>query len=688
MEQTNRTILFEEINPEKENLYTLVGDVRNKCSLTDDEIVSINQKLLVTSFEEFLKKFEPKIYGMVDMQQMKFAFAKEDMWRDTNTFCINIEKGNPFFSAIFQMLDTNNYVKKINVSITNQLISVLMDEKVQKLKRLIKEVKEEFLFGERDKVAFLLNQIADNYDMGFLFLQVLMEQLPKQIENMSDKVLNPLVVKSFNGNRIEVLRMSTNFKDFEFVIDASRREEYAEIIEHFFEIRRAQGREVHNIEALQLCLMQGAYGEENIGYLISRYNFYQDFYSKVIQVFWSEIRQLLQNVLGIYTFFQQYTVEEVQRKMCPSILVANCSVEAIQLVGNRERLIVYLDTVNSKNYSSDTIWYAILPGIAYKKDDIQDNVRVRFKSAGSEKREFIYKEISHDEEDIRVLVDILADYQVINFLSILGKRSTTFGQLLRDGIDNYNDTFNAFTSIEGKEYIVPCIPNFTIIPREFMELHLGKTYQYDDFSNEGVMVIGSKKLWLEGLYVEASYVAAGLAAAWQCPNYLNKYHKNKVTMELPGVSYRIMDGNNRYMTKTTMLREILYCSDELRDSIEKRSMGVVFLPEGNGVIMATDRCMTFQNESNDCISTVQTLVYIERVIRYETNDFKNTLIRSFFQNRPDSIKSKWFERKKNINAMIKENEDLTFQLNEIENICTFEVKFREIEKKRKVITSN
>ena len=65
MEQTNRTILFEEINPEKEDLFSLIGDVRNKQSLTDTEIYTINQKLLVQSFDEFLSKYEPGLYGSV-----------------------------------------------------------------------------------------------------------------------------------------------------------------------------------------------------------------------------------------------------------------------------------------------------------------------------------------------------------------------------------------------------------------------------------------------------------------------------------------------------------------------------------------------------------------------------------------------------------------------------------------------
>lgn len=69
--QTNRTILFEEINPEKLNLLTLIGDSEGQNSLSDDKIEEINKELLVESFEEFLIKFDPTIYSYFDSSKIK-----------------------------------------------------------------------------------------------------------------------------------------------------------------------------------------------------------------------------------------------------------------------------------------------------------------------------------------------------------------------------------------------------------------------------------------------------------------------------------------------------------------------------------------------------------------------------------------------------------------------------------------
>ena len=61
--RTNRTILFEEINPEKMDILTLINDSKNMDSLDDENIIEINRHLLVSSFDEFLEKFDPKVYS-------------------------------------------------------------------------------------------------------------------------------------------------------------------------------------------------------------------------------------------------------------------------------------------------------------------------------------------------------------------------------------------------------------------------------------------------------------------------------------------------------------------------------------------------------------------------------------------------------------------------------------------------
>lgn len=69
--QTNRTLLFAEINPERKNILTLIGDVRGKSSLDDDKMKEINEELLVSSFDEFLEKTRPVVYGCLGEEEKR-----------------------------------------------------------------------------------------------------------------------------------------------------------------------------------------------------------------------------------------------------------------------------------------------------------------------------------------------------------------------------------------------------------------------------------------------------------------------------------------------------------------------------------------------------------------------------------------------------------------------------------------
>lgn len=66
IKQTNRTLLLEEINPEKLDLLTMIGDVRGIESLSDDKIKEINSKLACKNYYEFEEKFSPCVYSFFD----------------------------------------------------------------------------------------------------------------------------------------------------------------------------------------------------------------------------------------------------------------------------------------------------------------------------------------------------------------------------------------------------------------------------------------------------------------------------------------------------------------------------------------------------------------------------------------------------------------------------------------------
>ena len=74
IKQTNRTLLMEQINPEKPDFLTVVGDVRGLESLSDDKIKEINDHLMVRSFDEVIEKFSPTVYCYFNANNQKVVY--------------------------------------------------------------------------------------------------------------------------------------------------------------------------------------------------------------------------------------------------------------------------------------------------------------------------------------------------------------------------------------------------------------------------------------------------------------------------------------------------------------------------------------------------------------------------------------------------------------------------------------
>lgn len=101
------------------------------------------------------------------------------------------------------------------------------------------------------------------------------------------------------------------------------------------------------------------------------------------------------------------------------------------------------------------------------------------------------------------------------------------------------------------------------------------------------------------------------------------------------------------------------------------------MPARGQVIALTDRAHSHKSSTPDNIAVIQTLTYIERVIRYETQDFKEHLIKDFFQERPGSIIVRWKQAAGCVNGMLKKEEGLRYYIDSEGGTCLFELKLNE-----------
>lgn len=148
---------------------------------------------------------------------------------------------------------------------------------------------------------------------------------------------------------------------------------------------------------------------------VRNYNSYLEFYKKSKDDFIKVVKPLMEKILGVKTFFDQYQVKE--RGMQPKLLITNLPLEMMVKASNLPRLITYLNTTNDKNEFDNTIWFGIVPDVELNQTEGGRLQRVRF--AGNKREE---RSGNNTMENVATLMNALQPYRITTFFSFLFRR--------------------------------------------------------------------------------------------------------------------------------------------------------------------------------------------------------------------------------------------------------------------------
>ena len=660
IEQTNRTILFEEINPEKLDLITVVGDTKGINSLNDDKIKEINELFLVRDFDEFLEKFSPVVYSFFDAanQKVMYTLKKPEGFPSELITEIPINASNDFLKMLFTLIDTKRAQGIANVDPSK------LD------------------FG--DKLNIMFEEASSNYNN-------IMAMLPLAIEDIKTRLLLG-GEDNKNGNeafKLGVLSMGENGELK--VLEAPKVEETSLVAiddkanigligafeDDYDDVNETKSDYVKSLVVRTFCpLASTMESSVDLDVEIENYNTYLDFYKTSKDEFIKTAKPLIEKIVGVKMFFDQYKTKN--KGMKPTLLVTNTKLNRLVNANNLPRLNTFLSSVNDKNDFANTIWFGIVPSIELEAQ-AKKQVRERFKA-----NKQVEKTDSNSMEDLAMLLDTVQKYRMQIFFSFEPREDTTFNHVATNGIDKFMDKCGPLLRNSYSEFAIPCIPNFTVIPKEKSGVILDKKMILSE--NGSAQLSKEKedilKLWIEGVYIGSSYIAAGIVAAYQCPEYLREYY-SYVSSEYPGVRFDIEAESNALKITTTLAKEISGFTNEIKNLINKRNFGFVFSSE-NAQLQGKDikqitvyKARSLQATENDFESIYKTLVttYIERILRFHTNDFKEDNIVRFFSNNPTSIKSKWMANKEYCNAIIKDGDDINFIINDKTGTCNIDLVF-------------
>ncbi len=704
IKQTNRTMLMEVINPEKLDFLTLVGDVRGMESLSDDKIKEINDHLLVRSFDEFLEKFAPAVYCYynANSQQVVYQLKKPEQVPEEMLTEIPLNRQNEFMGMLMSMIETKRSEGSTNVDFKFDKLTEMISPR--KVMDAIKQGRRELQYtygiyaslddGDpkkmdvADRLNVMFEEASANYNNVLAMLPLAIEDIKTRLllgDGGDKKDNTPLALGVLSMGEDGELRVLEAPKVESTALMAVDDQVNAGLIEALKEDYEALNEESNDyvaaLVARTFCpltsTMESRVDKEQE---VRNYNSYLEFYRESKDAFIKTVKPLIEKLLGVWCFFEQYPSKV--KGMKPSMLITNVSNEMLAKSGNISRLITYFNTTNAKNDFSNTVWYAAVPNVSLDQYSKMKLTRERFK--GNSKTE---KSDVNSVESLARLLDVFKDYGVQCFFSYEADDSTTFSALATEGIEKYEERCMPLMGKPFSEYAIPCLPNFTIIPKDKSgvvldsRMVMGEDGDTVELSKEKEDVM---KLWIDGVYVGAAYVAAGITAAYQCPEYLkDKFGKNGVDPELPGVRFDIEAGDHALAAYTTMAKEITGFTNSIKNDINRKNFGFIFSSENashNGhditnIMVYKTRNLLSDGYMFEPIYKTQVTNYIERVMRHGTGDFKEDSIVRFFSNNPSSQKSQWLSKREYLNAILGKGDDIEYIIDEENGYCTLNITF-------------
>lgn len=705
--QTNRTLLLDMINPDKMDLLTLVGDVKGLDSLSDDQMREINQHLECHSYEEMERKFEPTVWSFFDAnsQSVRYTLERPETIPASMLTAINLNDYDSFFKTILTVMDSRKAQGLLNVEFHfEQLLEMISPKKVMEdIKLVRKEIQYNYQKYSNledgdpakldlgDKLNLLFEDASKNYNNIMAMLPLAIEDIKTRLllgnggqENDGKGIVAGVLTMGDNGE-LKILEAPKEESTSLAVVDDEVTAGLVEVLaDDYRSVNESPNDYVQNLVVRTFCPLTATTPTQiDVETEVANYNSYLEFYRTSKDNFIKVVKPLVEKLLGIRMFFDQY--KSKTKGMAPTLVIANISPEILAKSPNIPRLITYLNTTNSKNNFNDTIWYAIYPNLSWSQNVTNKIHRERFqgnvKKAGTD---------VYSMEALSTLLNVFKDYRVETFFSFENREETTFNAVAAEGIEKMIERCAPLIGKPYSEFAIPVLPNFTVLPKNKSGVVLDSRMHITD--DNGVELSEAKediiRLWIEGVYIGGAYVAAGFRAACQCPEYLKNHFnmtKARTDLELPGVRFDIEAGNNSLMAYTTMPKEITGFTNTIKTQINQKNFGWVFASENASkdgmaitnitVYKARNLLYDTEHSTYEPVYKTQVTTYIERILRYVTGDFKEDNIRDFFSNNPKSQKSKWLAKQDCINAIITEGDSLEYSINDRNGICELTLSF-------------
>jgi len=703
IEQTNKTILFDEINPQKLDLLTLVGDVKGMESLEDDKIKEINSYLLVRSFDEFLDKFEPTIYSFFNAanQKVVYTLKKPEAIPEDCIQEIPLNGYNDVVKMLISMIQAKRSqgLENVDFKFENILALITPTKIMDDIRFARKEI--HYLHSEYEKLdeeAPLRLDIGDKLNIKFeeasKHYNNIMAMLPLAIDDCKQRLLagrgegddsdGPFIAGQLTmgeEGELKIVELPTVAESADvMLLEESTNNALIQAFKEDYEsINDNPSAYLSDLVTRVYCPLPVTNAAVlDVEKEVEKYNHYLSFYKEAKDSFIKTAKPLIEKILGVYIFFDQYKPRN--KGMVPSMLICNNTLDMLTKSNNLPRLQTFLNTVNNKNDFRETIWFGIVGNLEY---DAGDNIKLTRQRFDGNKK--VTKTDLNTMEHLTSLLHGIVDYRIQTFFSFETGENTSFSTLAIKGVDSYMEKTQILNRKEYSEFAIPCIPNMSIVPRNKSGVVLDKLMVADE---QGAKLSEDEKdtlkLWIQGVYIPAAYVSAGIMAACQCPEFLQTAFKRNVSKDYPGVRFDIESADFALKVPTTLGKEISGYTHSVKESINSRNFGFVFSSDNyllgdkdiKQITVYKSRSMKMTEANGyECTYMTLTATYVRRMLSAKTSDNKHDNVVFFFSNNPDSQRSKWASKSNFVNSITGPKDTLSHRIEQENKICVIDMDF-------------
>ena len=664
MERLNYILVFDEFKQSNGLVPTLtttiLSDLKKADNASDKDLKKMEDTLGVSSFDEFLEKFAPVVYPVIQSNGIN--------WSSTpigNVKPVTIDKTfEPLrlllevyesrkksgqstlefnWGDIFQILNPKRQFEKAQ-QLRNSIISdekelkklELNDKESPRYKELISRIKEtriEIRNKYKDNPMQLLPLAVAVNEKKIENLNIVSGSSNKQIENKQNNAVGKLTFKD-NGE--------IEFTETKLIGDGTEENKKASndqnrvqkwLLADYSKVRNEPNSYEQEVLLAAFSDKDISIGkDENVeevkNNLINATKNQLELYRNNLKSSFESVMDLLMKILDIKVLFDQS-----ENTIDLKLIISNekrTVTGASDNIKHLEKILEHLGETSfkEKRNESASFWTAVVPGIS-TGGIIEDDVDIDDIDAGLDDIESDVDGFSK-ESDLyasKNIISSLENHKIITFFNFENDKKNTFEGLQKYGIDFYKNklkesgiaNLSVTNSPRPKRYSVPCYPNFTLIGEEEFKLDL----RFADTDN---------LTYIKPINIDAAYVAAGLVAAYLNPKGLKKIKRFSLAPEdidekLPGAGIRLEQPSIAKKIVTTMPKETnIGLTENLRKSIitEKELGGFIFTGDSKVRHMYPLICRNIVGEK---LYRILIYLYIEKYVKENAGTNKQEILK-------------------------------------------------------------